>query len=85
MVVSAVEFHFTVDPLTKFVPVTVRAKGAPPAAAEVELNDTMVGPLTVNELAADEAVLEFCTVTFGDPAAASCVLVTAAVSEVAPP
>jgi len=39
----------------------------------------------VNVLDGDEAALEFLTVTFGDPAETSCVLVTAAVSDVALP
>jgi len=39
----------------------------------------------VNVLPEEEAALEFRTTTFGDPAEASWVLVTAAVSEVALP
>ena len=81
MVVRDVEFHSTVEPLTKLVPVTVSVKGALPATAEVGLSDVIVGPPMVKVYAADEAALEFWTVTFGDPAEASWVLVTAAVSE----
>jgi hypothetical protein len=53
VVVSGVEFHITVEPATKFVPVTISVKGAPPAAAEVGLSVATVGPLTVNVLAED--------------------------------
>ena len=56
-----------------------------PAAIVVGLSDVIVGPLTVNVLAEEEALLEFWTVTFGVPAAASWVVVTSAVSEVALP
>ena len=59
MVVRGVEFHSTVEPATKFVPVTVSVKGAPPAAAEAGLSDAMAGSLTVNVLAGEEAVLKF--------------------------
>jgi hypothetical protein len=56
-----------------------------PAAIVLGLSDAMAGPLTVNALAEEEAALVFCTVTDCGPAEASWVLVTAAVSEVAPP
>jgi len=56
-----------------------------PAGIEVGLSAVIVGPLTVNVRAAEEAALEFWTVTFCGPAEASWVLVTAAVSEVALP
>jgi len=85
VVVSGVEFHITVEPLTKLVPVTVSVKGALPAAMVVGLSDATAGPETVNALADEEAALEFRMVTFADPAAVSWVLVTAAVSEVALP
>jgi hypothetical protein len=65
--------------------VTVSVKGAPPAAIEAGNSDVIVGPSIVNILAEEEAALEFWTVTAGDPARASCVLVTAAVREVALP
>ena len=71
MVVSGVAPHITVEPPTKFTPVTVSVKGAPPATAEVGLSDVIAGPLTVNGAAEEEAALEFCTVIFTDPAAAS--------------
>jgi hypothetical protein len=45
----------------------------------------MLGPATVNVLAGEDAALEFCTVTFGDPADATWALVTAAVNEVVLP
>ena len=43
VVVSPVPFHRTVDPETKFVPVTVRVNAAPPAVAEVGERVVMVG------------------------------------------
>ena len=85
VVASAVAPHSTVEPLTKFDPVTVSVKGTPPATAEAGLSNEIEGPLTVNVLAVEDAALEFRTATFGDPAAASWVAVTAAVSEVALP
>jgi len=85
VVVSGVAFHSTVEPATKFIPVTASVKGAPPAAVEAGDSDVMVGPSIVNVLAEEEAALEFWTATAGDPADASCVLVTAAVREVALP
>lgn len=85
VVTSAVEFHITLEPATKFVPATVSANGKHPAAAEVAFSELIVGPLTLNVLAEEDAPLEFCTVTLGEPAAAICVLVTAAVSEVVLP
>jgi len=85
VVASAVDPHITVEPATKFAPETVRVKGALAAAIVLGLNDEMVGPLTANVLAEDEAPLEFLTVTFTDPVGFSWVLVTAAVSDVALP
>jgi hypothetical protein len=85
VVVNGVEPHITLDPLTKFIPVTVSVKGESPAAIDVGLSDVIVGPPTVNAIAEEEAVLEFFTVTFGDPAEASWALVTLAVSDVALP
>jgi len=85
VVASAVVPHITVEPLTKFVPVRVSVKGAAPAAIDVTLKDASVGPMTVNAIAEEEALLEFLTVTFGDPVEASWALVTAAVSDVALP
>jgi hypothetical protein len=58
---------------------------ADPAATEVGVSEVIAGPFTLNELAAEDDVLEFFTVTLTVPAAASWVLVTAAVSEVALP
>ena len=43
VVVSAEPFHFTTEPLTKFVPVTVRVNAAPPTLAEVGEMDVSVG------------------------------------------
>jgi hypothetical protein len=43
VVVSEVPFHFTVEPETKFVPVTVKVNCAPPAVAQVGLSELMVG------------------------------------------
>jgi len=83
VVANAVDPHITVEPLRKPVPVTARLKAADPATALVGLKEPIAGALTVNLYAADEALLVFFTVTFTDPAVASCVLVTAAVNEVA--
>lgn len=71
LVASGFPPHSTLEPATKFVPITVSAKPAPPATAEVGLSDAIIGLLTVNAIAEDEAVLVFCTVIFGDPAEAS--------------
>jgi hypothetical protein len=43
VVVSAVPFHFTVEPETKLVPFTVNVKSGPPAAAQVGLSELIVG------------------------------------------
>lgn len=43
MVVSEVVFHFTTDALTKFVPLTVSVKVAPPVIAEVGETVVTVG------------------------------------------
>lgn len=82
MVVSGVAPHITTEVAAKFVPVIVSVNPAAPATAEMGLTDAMVGALTVNVLADEEAVLVFLTVIFADAAEASCVTVTAAVSEV---
>ena len=42
-VVSAVPFHFTVEPETKFVPFTVKVNCGPPAVAQVGLSELIVG------------------------------------------
>jgi hypothetical protein len=85
VVASGVAPHTTVEPATKLVPVTVSVSAAPPATAAEGTSDAMAGPLTRNELAEEEAALEFWTVTLCGPAEASCVPVTAAVSDVALP
>jgi hypothetical protein len=69
----------------KFVPVTVIVVSGEPAATALGLIEVMVAPLTLKALAAEDDVLVFFTVTLTEPAAASWVLVTAAVSEVALP
>jgi len=81
VVASCVEPQYTFEAATKFVPVTVSVKSAPPAAADAGLSDTIVGPVTVNALAEEDAVLMFWTVIFADPAEASWALRTDAVSE----
>ena len=43
VVVSAVPFHFTVEPETKLVPFTVRVNCGPPALAQVGLSELIVG------------------------------------------
>jgi len=84
-VVSAVEPHITVEAPMKFVPVTVSVNGAAPATAVAGVSDVIVGALTVKVDAAEDALLEFFTVTFTVPASMSCALETAAVSEVGLP
>ena len=74
-----------VVPAMKLVPVMVMVVLGEPAAIVLGLIEEIAGPFTVNALAVDEEVLVFLTVTFSDPEAASCALVTAAVSEVALP
>jgi len=69
----------------KLAPVTVTVVTAAPAGTEVGFIDMIVGPLTVNVFAAEEAALEFRTVMFCGPAEANWVLVTDAVSDVALP
>jgi hypothetical protein len=71
VVVSCVEPQYTFEAATKFVPLTLRVKPAPPAAADAGINDPIVGPVRVNVLAVEEAVLVFWTVIFPDPAEAS--------------
>ena len=83
MVASGVRPQYTVEPLTKLVPVTVSVNPALPAVAAMGFNKAMEGPSTRNAAAGEVAALEFWTVMPGDPAAASCAPVTAAVSEVA--
>ena len=77
------EPHITVEPLRKPVPVTVRVKASPPASAVAGLSFVILGAAMVNVAAAEDAVLEFFTVTFTVPAEAIWVAVTAAVREVA--
>ena len=43
VVVNAVAFHFTVEPETKLVPLTVRVNCGPPTAAQVGLSELIVG------------------------------------------
>jgi len=85
VMVRGVEFHSTLEPPTKFVPVTVSGKDPLPATAEVGLSDAIAGPVTRNVCGGEEAVLELCTVTFCGPVEASWAVVTAAASEVAVP
>jgi hypothetical protein len=42
-VLSAVPFQFTVEPVAKLFPLTVRVKAEPPAVAEVGLRPVIVG------------------------------------------
>jgi hypothetical protein len=67
----------------KLVPVMVRVVSPAPAAMLLGLTEVIFGPLMVNVLEAELTVLELWTVTLAVPAAATCALVTAAVSEVA--
>jgi hypothetical protein len=77
VVVSAVPFHFTVEPETKLVPFTVRVNCGPPALAQVGLSELIVGAaLIVNvsravpvplPLVAPRAMLYVPTITVGVP------------------
>jgi hypothetical protein len=68
----------------KLAPVTVIGVAVVvPATIELRLSDAIVGPETVNGLAADAAVAVFWTVMLPGPEEASWVLVTYAVSELA--
>ena len=87
VVARGVAPHITTEalvPTTKFVPVTVSGKEAPPARAEVALNppDAIVGALTANVVPLGEinGLAPFATVMAGVPPVPSWVLVTAAVS-----
>lgn len=55
VVVSATPFHFTTEPVTKFAPVSVNVKAAPPASAVVGESKLKVGEglSIVNVIAAD--------------------------------
>src|SRR2546429_10015921 len=50
VVVRALLFHRTTDPLTKFVPFTVRVKAAPPAVGLVGVSEVTVGTRLVGKL-----------------------------------
>lgn len=83
VVVSDVPFHFTVEPETKFVPVTLKVNCAPPAVAQVGLSELMVGTaLIVNVCALDVPPpgLGFITVMAAGPAVATREAGTVAVS-----
>jgi hypothetical protein len=82
VVVSAVPFQFTVAPETKFVPVTVSVKAAPPAVIVEGESVAIVGvpgKLMV-KTAADEAPAELVTVTLAVPVLAMSLAETAAAS-----
>ena len=81
----AVEPHITVDPVTKFVPVTVNVNCAPPCVADVGFRPDNVGAAVTVNVAAVEAAeaLPFWTVTLCGPAAASSPAVTSTTSWVA--
>jgi hypothetical protein len=83
-VVSAVAPHVAVAPETKFVPLIVRVKAAPPAGAELGLKLVMVGGrgLMVN-VAPAEVPRVVVTVTLAVPAVAMRLAGAAAVSFVA--
>jgi hypothetical protein len=87
VVESIVEPQYTVEPLTKFVPVTASDNVAGlvrlPATAELGVSVVIVGPETVNGLVVETAVAVFWTVILPDPVEASWVLVTYAVRELA--
>ena len=69
----------------KLVPTMVTLVAAAPATALFGVTDVMVGPLTVNVLAAEVAELPFLTVTLSAPAVTMDVAGTVAVIEVAVP
>lgn len=81
-VVSAVVPHFTTEPATKFVPVTVSVKEAVPSRVEDGLSEAIAGPETLN-VVPEEATLPFWTVTSCDGVALSTLPKTATVSWVA--
>ena len=53
VVVSAVPLHFTVEPDTKLVPLTVNVNCGPPAVAQVGLSELVVGtaPIVITSVA----------------------------------
>ena len=75
----------SVVPAMKLVPVMVRVVLAAPAVTDAGLNEVMDGPLTVNVLAAEVAVLVFFTVMLLAPGVTMAVAGTVAVMEVAVP
>jgi len=75
----------SVVPAMKLVPTMVTWVAAAPATALFGVTDVMVGPLTVNVLAAEVAELPFLTVTLSAPAVTMDVAGTVAVIEVAVP
>jgi hypothetical protein len=84
VVVSAVEFHFTVAPEAKLVPFTVSVKAAPPAVAEVGARVVIVGgPGLMVKVEAGDVPRGSATVTLAVPAVAIRLAGTAAVSCVA--
>jgi hypothetical protein len=81
VVISAVPFQLTVAPETKFVPVTVSVKAAPPAVAEAGETVVTVGiPALMVKDAVAEVPPEFVTVTLAVPTLAMSLAGTAAVS-----
>jgi hypothetical protein len=83
-VVRALPDHFTVDPLTKPVPLTVRVKLALPAVTEFGLRLVIASAvLTVNVAGADAAPPVLATVTLAVPALAMSAAGTEAVTCVA--
>jgi hypothetical protein len=74
-----------VEPLKKFVPVTVSVKGAPPAAIEVALSEVIVGPTTFRVDAADVVPPGLCTVRLSLPVVATMLAGMVAVMDVAVP
>jgi len=84
VVVSAVEPHITVDPLTNPVPVTVIVKVAPPLVADDGLRLVIVGAaVTLNAEFGEVPPSGFTTETLNEPELTTWVAVTAAVSLVA--
>jgi hypothetical protein len=84
VVVSPVPFHCTVDPETKFVPVTVRVNAAPPAVADVGESEVALGSgllmVKVRALDVPPPGEGFSTVTEAVPAVAMSLAGTEAVT-----
>lgn len=75
----------SVVPAMKLVPAMVMVVSPDPAMIEDGVSELILGPLTVNTLAAEAAALVFFTTTFSAPAVAIAVAGTVTVIDVAVP